>query len=66
MHPLGDVQNPMQRHDVEAKLRDLGEGAIAPHRIQAIVAGIDRLRSGDAEPLLTGLARAAGASSPRP
>jgi 2-methylcitrate dehydratase PrpD len=63
VHPLGDVQNPMQRHDVDAKLRDLGQGTIAPHRVQAIVAGIDRLRSGNAEQLLAELAEATSVAS---
>jgi len=46
MHPLGDVQNPMQRRDVEAKLRDLGQGLLSTGAIQSIIAGADRLRAG--------------------
>jgi 2-methylcitrate dehydratase PrpD len=62
-YPLGDVQNPMQRRDVEAKLRDLGQGLLSTGEIQAIVAGIDRLRAGNTEPLLTALGGRSAAAS---
>ena len=56
--PWGEPDRPPDRADLVAKFHTLARGRIAEHQVTNIVAAVDGLRDGMAQPLLDLLAAA--------